>query len=363
MRNETGKLRIRFGRTLIALIFIFFTQATSIDFSSNGQEKDQQVQPPQRPDKAYSPGLLAASGEDYYIGLGDVIEIKIEKADELSGIYRVGTNGSFLMPYIGKVAAHQKTPEQLERSIADSLKGRYLTNPIVRVVVTQYNSRSLFIQGAVRKPGVYQIEGRPTLLALITLAGGLDPSHGSTAFIIRKIKSQEQSQGIDSKKPRFASAPAPDRDSDPEDEDGDKYELLKVNISGLFKGNFDQNATIEPGDIINIPPADVFFVAGEVNKPGSFPLKEGTTLRQAISLAESTTFKAATNRGVIFREDPATGKRLEIPVDIGEVMKGKKEDLPILANDIIVVPNSRLKSFTSVMLQGFGLSSFRLPVR
>ena len=41
---------------------------------------------------------------------------------------------------------------------------------------------------------------------------------------------------------------------------------------------------LEPGDTVNIPPTDVFFVAGEVNQPGSFPLKDGTTLRQAISL-------------------------------------------------------------------------------
>ena len=52
----------------------------------------------------------------------------------------------------------------------------------------QYNSRSFFIQGAVRNPGVYQSEGKPSLLELITLASGLSETHGSTAFIIRRVK-------------------------------------------------------------------------------------------------------------------------------------------------------------------------------
>src|SRR4029077_13338824 len=103
-----------------------------------------------------------------------------------------------------------------------------------------------------------------------------------------------------------------------------RYELIKVNINGLLRGNFDQNLTILPGDIVHIPQTDMFFVAGEVNAPGSFVLKDGTTLRQAISLAQGMSFNAAGDRGIIFREDPTTGKRSELKVDIPSVMNGKK---------------------------------------
>src|SRR6185295_15536121 len=110
-------------------------------------------------------------------------------------------------------------------------------------------------------------------------------------------------------------------------EETPKYELKSSNIIGLLKGRFDQDVLLEPGDIINIPASDVFFVAGEVNAPGSFALKEGTTLRQAISLAQGTNFKAALGKGVIFREN-ASGKQEEVHVDIGAVMSGKKQDIP-----------------------------------
>jgi polysaccharide export outer membrane protein len=120
---------------------------------------------------------------------------------------------------------------------------------------------------------------------------------------------------------------------------------------------------LEPGDIVNIPPADLFFVAGEVNGPGAFPLKEGTTLRQAISLAQGMTFKAVTGRGIIFREDPQTGKRQELQLDVGAVMSGKREDVVILPNDVIIVPNSRMKTAILPFLSAFGVNvAYRLPL-
>ncbi|MFN0123200.1 MAG: hypothetical protein ACKV2V_22080, partial [Blastocatellia bacterium] len=87
-----------------------------------------------------------------------------------------------------------------------------------------------------------------------------------------------------------------------------------------------------------------------------------TTLRQAISLAEGTTFKASMGHGVIFREDPATGQRKEIPVDIGAVMSGKTEDMPIQSNDVVMVPNSRVKSVGGTVLSTLGLTTLQRGV-
>jgi protein involved in polysaccharide export with SLBB domain len=335
-----------------------------------------------------SPNVLYSTGEDYRIGPSDVLDITVEDAPELSGAFRVNSAGTFPMRFIGSIKAQGATPEELQRLIANKLRGEYLMNPQVTVLVRQYNSRAFFIQGSVKNPGVYQIEGKPSLLKLITMAGGLAENHGSTAFIIREIKKPEageqrpegggqtpeaggskteagaqdsrasslQSPASSSSSP--ASAPTA---SDPEVDDA-KYELKLANINSLLLGNFKQNLIIEPGDIINIPPTDIFFVAGEVRSPGSYSLREGTSLRQAISLAQGMTFKAAASRGVIFRTEAGTGKRQEIQVNINDVMSGKKEDMLVQANDIIIVPNSRFKSVGSVLLTGFGTVATRLPI-
>lgn len=313
--------------------------------------------------------ILTAAEKDYRISAGDVIQIQIEDAPELSHNYRVSSSGHIEMPVLGMIEAQEKTTFELARLIAKGLRdGEYLNSPNVLVTIKQFVSQTFFVQGSVRSPGVYQTEGRPSLLTMISLAGGLAGDHGSTVFILRPIKTknpvqetdaqiaslQDQTSGSDqSPQPRTSGAtPAPTAESD--------YEMIKVNISGLYKGQSDQR--LEPGDIINIPRADVFFVAGEVKAPGSFPLKEGTTLRQAVSLAQGMTFSAKASEGVIFREDPMLGTRRELKVDISAVMSGKKEDIPLLANDMIIIPNSRKKSIGGMLLQALGVNSARLPI-
>ena len=278
--------------------------------------------------------------------------------------FRVTAAGTFLMPYLGRVKAAEKTPEELAQFIADGLRGDYLRDPKVTVSVKEYNSRSFYIQGSVRSPGVYQIEGRPSLLELLTLAGGLADNHGSRAYIIRKIKYSAEEPGTqETATPKTSDqVTSSGGDQKPQTAERPRYEMTSANISGLFKGRFDQDIFIEPGDMINIPPTDVFFVSGEVKAPGSFPLKEGTTLQQAISLAQGTVFKSKADETIIFR-DNADGKREAIKVDLSAVMKGKKPDVPIMANDIIMVPNSTMKSIGGALLSAFGMTSVtRVPI-
>ncbi len=317
--------------------------------------------------------ILPNAEKDYRISVGDIIQVQIEDAPELSHPYRVNSTGCIEMPVLGLVEAQSKTTSELARLIAKELREQeYLNFPNVLVTIKQYNNQSFFIQGSVRLPGVYQAEGRPSLLTMIGMAGGLADDHGSTVFIIRPSKTKKQGSQPDDQtsKPQDQtsdsgqSAQLPAGATAPpaaEIRDGAGYELIKVNVSALYKGEIDQR--LEPGDIVNVPRADVFFVTGEVKAPGSFPLKEGTTLRQAISLAQGMTFSAKPAQGVIFRENPALGSREEIKVDIGAIMSGKKEDILVRANDVIIIPNSRTKSIGGMLLQALGVNSARIPVR
>jgi len=314
--------------------------------------------------------ILAGSDKDYRISAGDVIQLQIEDAPELSHYYRVNYSGYIEMPVLGMVEAQKKTTFELARQIAKGLReGEYLNMPSVLVTIKQYNSQTFLIQGSIRNPGVYQSEGRPSLLTMIGLAGGLTGDHGSSVFILRPDKTKKPGPVADTQissvqdltpdsdqptqTPTSGAASTQAADSD--------YELIKINVSALYRGQFDQK--LEPGDIVNIPRADAFFITGEVKAPGSFTLKEGTTLRQAVSLAQGMTFSAKPAQGVIFREDPVLGSRREIKVDVSAVMSGKKEDIPLLANDVIIIPNSRTKSIGGMLLQALGVNSARLPIR
>lgn len=353
------------GKLVCSVIFLIAAWAPNLPNlgPAMAQSRQQpQVKPPtpSSGETSTMPNIVVAPDEDYRIGSRDVIEIKVEDAPELSSTYQINADGTFLMPYLKRVVAKGKTPEELSRFIGDGLRGRYLKDPQVLINVKQYYSRTFFIQGAVRRPGVYQMEGHPSLLKLITVAGGLSENHGSTAFIIREVKKKQSDQTAGSE----ATAKAKNVGERSADNAGDdiEYTLKTVKISGLFIGNFDQNMYVEPGDIVNIPISDVFFVAGEVNAPGSFPLSDGTTLRQAIALSQGMTFNAAAGSAVIFRQDRATGQRQEIPVNVAAVMKGRGEDITIMANDIVIVPNSKMKTMGNAVLKAMGMGAVQRGV-
>jgi polysaccharide biosynthesis/export protein len=321
-------------------------------------------------DTGSSNNILIDSDEDFRIGVSDVIEIKVEDATQLNGTFRVPASGVIIMNYLKRVSVLNKTTEEVAKLIADGLRGRYLKDPQVHITVVQVNSRAFYIQGAVNRPGIYQIEGRTTLFKLINMAGGLKENCGSTAYILRETKEHSQEKESDpnkasteTPKPQPVAANPSSAGNEQDPQANEDYELFTVNISKFLKGQIPQNITILPGDFVTVPTADVFFVAGEVNQPGEFTLKEGTTLRQALSLAQGTTFEAAASRTIIVRENPNTNKREEISVDLNAVMNTKKSDVAIMANDIIIVPNSRLKSVGGALLKAFGASAARMPGR
>ncbi len=339
----------------LALTLIFVMLATA-GLAQERQQPQQQKPPAQPPgEPTATPNILVSPDEDYRIGSRDVIEIRIEDAEQLSGTYAVNADGTFMMPYLKRIKAEGKTTEELSTLIADGLRGRYLKDPQVLVSVKQYHSRTFFIQGSVRRPGVYQIEGRPSLLKLITVAGGLADNHSANATVIREIKPKKGWTSLDGKISNV-SEKTNDTPVNLEDE-APEYEFMTVNITGMLRGQREINMFLNPGDIIYIPPLDVFYVAGEVNAPGSFQLKEGTTLRQAITLAQGTTYNAAAGAGIIFRDDLVTGKRQEIKVDINQVMKGKKDDVAIMPNDIVLIPNSKGKTIGNAVLKALGMGA------
>jgi polysaccharide export outer membrane protein len=292
--------------------------------------------------------VLISGDEEYKLGPGDRIRIRIADAEELSGEYQVGYDGTFRMPKpLGRILALGKTTEEMEKMMTEALRGGYLINPEVRIAVTEYNSRALFVQGSVNRPGVFQITGKPHLLQLFTLAGGLARDHGSTAYIIRQAKDDEieeqRRQMLQLKEQENNSGERP-KLSDSE-ELAARYKLLTVNINGLYTGRLDQNMFLEPGDIVNVPTVDNFFVSGSVKAPGQFVLRDGTTLRMAIPMAQGMTVDASGKRAMIFRINPETGVRSQMEVNASDILAGKADDIPIYPNDVIVIPNNKWKTW------------------
>lgn len=121
----------------------------------------------------------------------DLLDIQVYKVPDLSKIgVRVSDSGNISLPLIGRVRAKGLTSEQLENSIEQRLKQRYLQNPQVTVLVKEATQKRVTIEGFATKPGVYPVKGGNTLLQAIATAGGLSEfANINKIFLFRKAPS------------------------------------------------------------------------------------------------------------------------------------------------------------------------------
>jgi polysaccharide export outer membrane protein len=124
-------------------------------------------------------------------------------------------------------------------------------------------------------------------------------------------------------------------------------EIEQVNLWELMESKNDAlNLPVHPGDIVKVTSAGLVYVVGEVKKPGGFVLKnnQAISLLQALALAEGLTRTSAAGRARIIRTDQQTGRRVEIPVNVGKILANKAPDPGLQPKDIFFVPNSSAKS-------------------
>ncbi|MCU0834478.1 MAG: polysaccharide export protein [Chromatiaceae bacterium] len=134
------------------------------------------------------PGAIAS----YRIGPYDLLQIQVFQVDELSRTERVSEDGYVVMPLIGGVQVGGLTQREAEKAIADKLAERYLQNPQVSIFVAEYASQKVTVIGQVKKPGVFPLAGRTTLMQAIALAGGFDDTAKKGEIVVfRKQSSGE----------------------------------------------------------------------------------------------------------------------------------------------------------------------------
>lgn len=141
------------------------------------------------------PGQKAREGRLYRLGAGDVINISVYGEEDLSRQkYRLPDSGVITFPF-GEVGALGLTLVELERKIADGLRGGYLINPRVSVSMDEY--RPFFISGQVDKPGAYPYKPGLTVRMAVSIAGGFkERASESKIFVVRETDTQHAQSKI-----------------------------------------------------------------------------------------------------------------------------------------------------------------------
>lgn len=108
------------------------------------------------------------------LSVEDLLSIKVYKVPELTRKVRIDNYGDISFPLIGSIHAKGLTVRELELLMEERLGERYIQNPQVSVFVQEYVNQRVTIEGVVKKPGIFPLKGKTSLLQAIASADGPD---------------------------------------------------------------------------------------------------------------------------------------------------------------------------------------------
>jgi polysaccharide export outer membrane protein len=289
----------------------------------------------------------AATDTRYRIGPGDVLDVRVARAPELSReAVRVDQSGNIRMPMLDvDIPAACQTEGELAQNIA-MLYRKYKNEPHVDVFVKEFQSQPVAVIGAVRGPAQFKLQRQVKLLELLSLVGGPTEVAGQTVQIVHTgqgpLCSPHGGGAVDA---------------------GDSSAFVTYNLSDTLHGLPDANPFVQPGDVISVPQADQIFVLGNVLRPAAIPMKEPITVSKAIAMAGGTAPSTKKDKVRIIRQTPGSTAKKEIMVDLTAIEKNKAEDVLLIANDVVDVPISGTKSILRSLLGTIVPTVSQLPVR
>jgi len=172
-------------------------------------------------DKATNVVPDSQAGIGYVIGPEDVLHVAVWREADLTATLPVRPDGKISLPLLNDVQASGLTPQQLADSVREKLK-KYIADPRVTVVVTQINSKRIFMVGEVLHPGPMSMIANMTVLQALSSAGLNQFANTKRIYVLRTENGKQQK--------------------------------LPVNYRKLVKGEqIEQNYLLQPGDEIVVP--------------------------------------------------------------------------------------------------------------
>jgi polysaccharide export outer membrane protein len=226
----------------------------------------------------------------YALGPGDAVEISLVGRSDFLNRVRVSTDGSILLPLIGRIKAEGRTVLELGDDVRQALiKGGFYADPVVRADVVSISSRYATVLGAVGSPGLLPLDRNYHLSEVLARVGGRGGA-GADYVVLTHA-------GGESK---------------------------KYSVNDLATGGNDKDPIVQPGDKIFVPSgeAQMFYVSGMVNSPGGYPASEGMTVRMAIARGGGVNENGSEKKVTLVRNGKELkGVKLEDPVLPGDVLK------------------------------------------
>jgi polysaccharide export outer membrane protein len=220
----------------------------------------------------------AVAAQEYLLTAGDIVRISVFKNPELSLDARVSETGAISYPLVGSVQLTGLTLPAAERKIGQMLKdGGFVLNPQVNILLTTALGNLVSVIGEVNTPGRYSLEtAGGHLSGMLAAAGGISQTGGDFVVVTGTRNGKPFRREID---------------------------IVKMSSSG----NPDDDVELHGGDTLFVNRAPLFYIYGQVQKPGQVRLERGMTVMQALASGGGVTGKG-TSRGIVRHRRDAGGK-------------------------------------------------------
>lgn len=324
-----------------------------------------------------------ANNRDYILGAGDLVKISVYGSPDLLTEARLTANGSITFPLIGEIVLGGTSPAISEKKIAEQLeKGGFVKKAQVNLVVLQFQSQFVSVLGDVYKPGKYSLDRPSTLSDVLAMAGGATPNGSDMITLISNKDGKTTKQEFDlrdlisnanpTSNPKVmhddivyvngrevsvlgqvnrpgkysvasgvrtvldflsqaggVSASGADTIIVMTKRDG-KSIKQEIDVDQLYrKGDTSFNVELADGDSIYVPRTPVFYIYGEVQRPGAFRLERNMNVAQALSTGGGLS-QRGTERGLKVKRNIA-GTLKTFEVKSGDMLQ---------ADDILYVSES-----------------------
>lgn len=244
----------------------------------------------------------ADSKAEYVLGPGDVIRITVFQNPDLTLETRVSENGAISFPLVGQVSVGGLNVSEAERKIGKLLRdGGFVLQPQVNILPLQIRGNQVSVLGQVNRPGRYPLDvANAKVTDVLAMAGGIVQQGGADMLIL---------VGTRNGKP-FRQ---------------------EIDLPSIFLGGKTElDLPIAGGDTIYVHRAPMFYIYGEVQKPGAYRVERDMTVMQALAQGGGLTMRG-TQRGIQINRRDEKGKVQPIAPDMFA---------PIKADDVIFVKES-----------------------
>jgi len=265
-----------------------------------------------------------AMADDYLLGPGDTINVRIWGQLEADLTLTVDQAGKLFIPKVGNVNVAGLPFSRLEGSLRSAVS-RVYRNFELAVSSADLKTLSITVVGQVRRPGVFPMSSQGTVINALMAAGGPD-AFGSMRGVKLKRRSGE-TRVID------------------------LYALL-------LTGDKVEDYRLQAGDVIHVPKAGPrVAIAGGVVRPAIYELVKGVSLAEVLSMASGFSANADTRRFSLDRIQPNMGRVAQ------EVTVEMLNTLTVTDGDVLQIPVTAQRYESSVSLRGHVSQPRRLAWR